>query len=81
MDNIISSLSELIAKNILKKPGRVIKQDEPLISSGLIDSFSLMDLALLVEDNFGVRVDDSELNSSTFDTLIELAKLIQSRQS
>jgi acyl carrier protein len=80
-DNVISSLAELIAKNILKKPGRVIKPDEPLISSGLIDSFSLIDLALLVEDNFGVRIDDSELNSSTFDTLTGLANLIQSRRS
>ena len=80
-ENITSSLAELVAKNILKKPGRIIKPDEPLISSGLIDSFSLMDLALLVEDNFGVRVDDSELNSQTFDTLTQLANLIQSRKS
>ena len=80
-DNIITPLAELVAKNILKKPGRVITPDEPLISSGLIDSFSLMDLALLVEDNFGVRVDDSDLNSKTFDTLTELANLIQSRRA
>jgi hypothetical protein len=32
---------------ILKQPGREIGADEKLISSGLIDSFSLMDLALL----------------------------------
>jgi acyl carrier protein len=80
-ENIISTLSELIAKNILKKSGRSIKPDEALITSGLIDSFSLVDLALLVEDNFGVRIDDSELNSSTFDSLSQLANIIESRRT
>jgi acyl carrier protein len=65
----------------LKQPSKIISPDEPLLSSGLIDSFHLVDLALFVEDNFGVRIDDSELNSSTFDTLNQLVALIQSRKS
>jgi acyl carrier protein len=80
-EDIVSKLTDLVAKNILKKPDRIIKPDEPLLSSGLIDSFSLIDMALLVEDNFGVRIDDSELNSSTFDSLNQLANIIQSRRS
>jgi acyl carrier protein len=54
--------------------------DEKLISSGLIDSFSLVDLALYVEDTFGVRIDDTELNADTFDTLNELTDMIRGRQ-
>jgi acyl carrier protein len=52
-----------------------------LISSGLIDSFSLVDLALFVEDTFGVHLDDAELNAETFDTLAQLAALVESRQA
>ena len=59
---------------------RVIGPDEALLTSGLIDSFNLVDLGLYVEDTFGVRIDDTELNSSTFDNLNQLAALIQSRQ-
>ena len=58
----------------------MLKADQTLISSGLIDSFSLVDLALLVEDTYGVRIDDSELNADTFDTLEQLAALIRSRK-
>jgi acyl carrier protein len=79
-DSIANVLSSKIAGRILKQPNRVIKTDEPLISSGLIDSFSLVDLALIVEDEFGVRIDDSELNADTFDTLDALVKLIESRK-
>ena len=79
-DEMVANLSQLIAAKILKRPNRSIKPDEALISSGLIDSFNLVDVALLVEDTYGVRIDDSELNADTFDTLDQLADLIRSRQ-
>ena len=80
MQEIISKLAAFITGDILKQPKRVIRPDELLISSGLIDSFSLVDLGLFVEDNFGVHVDDTELNAETFDSLEQLANLIQSRK-
>ncbi len=79
-DTIISSLEKYIAAEILKQPNRAISPDEPLISSGMVDSFSLMDLALFVEDTFGVRIEDTELNADTFDTLNQLATLIAARK-
>ena len=79
-DEITTPLAQYIATRILKQPKRAIRADEPLLSSGLVDSFSLMDLALYVEDYFGVRVEDTELNAQTFDTLEQLAGLIQSRR-
>ncbi len=78
---IISQLEEFITTEIIKQPDRKIAADEALISGGLIDSFSLVDLALFVEENLGVRIDDTELNSDTFDNLSQLADLIKSRQS
>ena len=79
-DQIISKLESFIATQILKQPNRRILPQEALISSGLIDSFNLMDLALFVEDTFGVRIEDTELNANTFDNLTQLAALIESRK-
>ncbi|MEW6239681.1 MAG: acyl carrier protein [Chloroflexota bacterium] len=73
-------ITQFLTSKILKQPQRILRPDEALISSGLIDSFSLMDLALFVEDTFGVRIEDTELNASTFDTLNQLMALIRSRQ-
>ncbi|HEY59957.1 MAG TPA: acyl carrier protein [Anaerolineae bacterium] len=73
---IIKSLAKKIAVEILEQPEKIIKKDEPLITSGLIDSFHLVDLALYVEDLFSVRIDDTELNPDTFDSLDQLALLI-----
>jgi acyl carrier protein len=80
MSDLIPKLATFLATDILKQPSRVISPDEPLISSGLIDSFSLMDVALFVEDNFGVRIEDTELNADTFDNLTQLTALIESRR-
>ena len=77
---IITPIAKFIAEKILKQPNKVISADEALISSGLIDSFSLMDLALFIEDTFGVRIEDTELNADTFDNLNQLAALISSRK-
>ena len=80
-DEMITELSQYISNQILKQPKKKIGQDEPIISSGIVDSFHLVDLAMYVEEHFGVRLDDAELNADTFDTIAQLTALIQERQS
>jgi acyl carrier protein len=77
--DILPTLTGFIAQKILKQPGRQIAPGAALISSGLIDSFSLVDLALYIEDTFGVRIEDTELNADTFDTLDQLEAIIRQR--
>ena len=79
-DMMIDALAKYIANEILKQPNRILNLDEPLLSSGLIDSFHLVDLSLFVENNFGVRIDDAELNASSFDSLSQLITFIKGRQ-
>lgn len=77
---VTDQLRQFITGEILKDPSLDIADDEPLISSGLVDSFSLVDLGLFVEKAFGVRLHDSELNADTFDTLAALAALVEARR-
>jgi acyl carrier protein len=81
LDKVMKELiGRYIAIEVLKDADRKIAGDEAIISSGLIDSFSLVDLALYVEETFNVRIDDAELTADVFDTIDELVELIQSRQ-
>ena len=54
-EDMIATLGQKVAAEILREPDRNIRPDEPLISSGLIDSMSLVDVAILVEDTYGVH--------------------------
>jgi acyl carrier protein len=79
-DDIRDGLRGFLTKDILKDPSYLLEDDEALITSGLIDSFSLVDVALWVESTYGVKLQDNQLNSSTFDTITQLADLIQSQR-
>jgi len=80
-EDILAQLNAYITTKILKNPGRALSPDEPLLTSGIIDSFSLVDLAIFIEDTFGVHLDDMELNADTFDSLDQLAGLIRARRA
>jgi acyl carrier protein len=80
VNHIEETLIEYIRMNILKRPKFELGLDDPLISTGLIDSFHLVDMAVFVEEQFGVRIDDTELNADTFDSVAQLADMIKTRQ-
>lgn len=75
------ALRDFLTTDILNDSGYPLRDNEALLSSGLIDSFSLVDIALWVEQTTGVRLDDSELTADHFDTVDELAGLIEQRRS
>ena len=80
MSEVETELTEYILTQIVKRPKQQLDRNTALISSGLIDSFHLVDLAIFIEEKFGVRIDDSELNADTFDTVSQLSGLIRQRQ-
>jgi acyl carrier protein len=75
-----SRLYTYITDQLLNQPRLVLTPDTKLITSGLVDSFHLVDLSLFIEDEYGVRIADTELNSQVFDTLEQLESLILQRQ-
>ena len=77
--DIQSTISEYIRTQVIKRPQYRLGNEDALISTGLIDSFHLVDLAVFVEETFGVRIEDTELNASTFDTIAQLSAIIQQR--
>lgn len=79
MEKIHDDLAKFIAETILRNPARKIEPTEALISSGLLDSFHLIDLANYIEDRFAVKIEDTELNRQTFDSLEQLARIIADR--
>ncbi len=58
-----------------------LKNDEALISGGLIDSFSLVELQLFIEREFNVHLDDTELTSNAIDSINDLVTLIDAHSA
>ena len=53
--------------------------DESLFESGLLDSFALPDLVSAIEEGFGVKIPDSDLIPSKFDTISRIEKYLDTR--
>jgi acyl carrier protein len=60
---IVKVLRQVAGKNL--DPGA----DDPLFTSGLLDSFALTDFVAGLEEEFGVTIPDSDLSARKFDTV------------
>ncbi|MBI9050743.1 MAG: hypothetical protein JEZ00_15080 [Anaerolineaceae bacterium] len=79
VEEVQGIIEKFINSRIFLKKARKINKFEPLVSSGLLDSFHLVDLALFAEDTFDVIINDHELNRDYFNTLEELTALVHGR--
>ena len=52
-------------------------RDSSLFTSGLLDSFTLVDFVSVIESECGVRVDDRDLRPENFDTIAKIESLIE----
>jgi acyl carrier protein len=43
--------------------------DASLFLSGVLDSFTLVDFVAVIENEYGIRVDDADLRPENFDTI------------
>jgi len=79
MSDPLARLKAFVAETYFRDASRAIGDDEPLVSSGIVDSFGLVDLSLFAENEFGARIDASDLGAGRADTIREIRDLIASR--
>ena len=73
------TVAGLVASTLGKKPGN-IKPDDPVFSSQAgFDSFSLMELVLLLEDTFELSIPDEDLDPDIFHSVNTIVSYVQDR--
>ena len=63
----------------MHEPSYPLKDDEPLMTGGLVASLDLVQLAVFIEEQFGVRFDNSELTVDNMDTIDQIAANIAAK--
>jgi acyl carrier protein len=58
--------------------GQPFDDDTPLFSSGIVDSFGVLELIAFLEDAFGIDIDTNEHELREFDTIRKIAGLVAS---
>jgi acyl carrier protein len=84
MEQLIAELKERIIETldlIDVKPAD-FKEDERLVGGTLgIDSIDILELAMMIDRDYGVKIDNKELGQKVFASLRSLAEHIQKNRS
>lgn len=76
----ISSIKKFIAAELLSNTDPSSLGDlDPLIESGIIDSFGIMSLIAFIEKEFGVHLSSGELMPENFENIMAIATLVDNK--
>ena len=67
-----------IVEKVAQKPVK-ISPDDSLFDSGLLDSFALPVLVSDIENEFGIKVPDSDLTPRKFESIASITRYLESR--
>ncbi len=67
-----------MAKEYLEEgDDRTIRADTPLISGGIVDSFSMVSLKRFLERKYDIRIPDADATPAAFDSVNSIAALVR----
>ena len=75
MNDLISRIKPLVEEITFKS----VEVDTPLFSSGFIDSIGIVDLAMMLEDEFMIKIDTRDIIEENFNTIECLNKYISGK--
>ncbi len=77
-EQVKARLKPFICREILHNPDYPLKDEEPLITSGLMDSFALAQVGVFAEVEFNVYIPDAELTVDRMNTVTQMvAKIVE----
>ncbi|HPS65716.1 MAG TPA: acyl carrier protein [Ignavibacteria bacterium] len=56
---------------------RDVTFETPLISGGIVDSFSMVSLKVFLETKFGIQIPDAKATPEAFDTVNNITNLLE----
>ena len=74
VQNVTAEAQQMIdhVARLLRQPGLAIDENTPLVSSGLIDSMSLVDLLAKLEDVTQLRIPPGRVQARDLDTVASM---------
>lgn len=79
-ENNLNEMKDLILKYVIKEyiddEDATITYETPLISSGYVDSFSMVSLLVFLENKFKIKIPPSKATPEAFDNVNNIVALV-----
>ncbi|UCG29469.1 MAG: acyl carrier protein [candidate division WOR-3 bacterium] len=77
-EEIKNLIIEYVKKEYLEEDAEEeVNENTPLISSGIVDSFSMVSLKTFLEKKFNIKIPDDKATPEAFDTVTNILNLLK----
>ena len=77
MDNMKDIILDYVTKEYLEDDSEELTYDTPLISGGIVDSFSMVSLKRFLENKYKIQIPDDKATPEAFDSVNKIVSLVQ----
>jgi len=78
MENVRDVVLEYVIDEYVDEDDDIeVTYDTPLISSGLVDSFSMVSLKTFLETNYNIQIPDAKATPEAFDSVNSIVELLK----
>lgn len=82
MEDMKKAVLEYVVDEYIEEDDDVeVDYNTPLISSGIVDSFSMVSLKAFLEKKYKISLPDSEATPEAFDTVNKIVALVRKHQA
>jgi len=77
-EDLVQTIITYVKKEYLDEDsGMEINENTPLISGGIVDSFSMVSLKLFLEKKFQIQIPDQKATPEAFDSVARIVALVR----
>ncbi len=77
MSNIKDIVLDYVKREYLEDEDQIIDYDTPLISGGIVDSFSMVSLKVFLETKYKIQIPDAKASPKAFDSVNKIVALLK----
>jgi len=77
MEGLKDVVLQYVTKEYLEDDSEPLNFDTPLISGGIVDSFSMVSLKRFLENRYNIQIPDDKATPEAFDSVNKIAVLVE----
>jgi len=77
MSELKSVILDYVIQEYLEDDSDPLEFDSPLISGGIVDSFSMVSLKRFLENRYDIQIPDDDATPEAFDSVNKIADLVE----
>ncbi len=82
MDDVRAAVrQQILTAYLIGESPENLRDDMPLLTSGILDSLATMGLVTFLEKRYGIELDAADITVERFDTVTDIARIVERKRA